>query len=54
MQINIYTDGGSRGNPGHSGYGLVVYNDSKKVLFKQVSLTIFVKFWNIIEGFQFP
>jgi len=35
MQINVYTDGGSRGNPGHSGYGLVVYDDNKKILFKE-------------------
>ena len=35
MQINIFTDGGSRGNPGHSGYGLVVYDDNKKILFKE-------------------
>lgn len=35
MQINVYTDGGSRGNPGHSGYGLVIYDESKKILFKE-------------------
>lgn len=35
MQINVYTDGGSRGNPGPSGYGLVIYNDHQKILFKE-------------------
>jgi len=35
MQINVYTDGGSRQNPGHSGYGLVIYGDHKKILFKE-------------------
>jgi len=35
MKINVYTDGGSRGNPGHSGYGLVIYDDNKKILFKE-------------------
>ena len=35
MQINVYTDGGSRGNPGHSGYGLVIYDDNQKILFKE-------------------
>ena len=35
MQIDVYTDGGSRGNPGHSGYGLVIYDDSKNILFKE-------------------
>jgi len=28
----IYTDGGSRGNPGPAGIGAVVYDESKKVL----------------------
>jgi len=32
MEINIYTDGGSRGNPGISGYGLVIYDDNKKII----------------------
>ncbi len=35
MNITVYTDGGSRGNPGHSGYGLVIYNDSQKILFQE-------------------
>ncbi|MDD4135754.1 MAG: ribonuclease HI family protein [Candidatus Shapirobacteria bacterium] len=35
MTINVYTDGGSRGNPGHSGYGLVIYDDNQKILFQE-------------------
>lgn len=35
MQIKIFTDGGSRGNPGHSGYGLVVYDENDNVLFQE-------------------
>jgi len=35
MTINVYTDGGSRGNPGHSGYGLVIYDDDQKILFQE-------------------
>ncbi len=35
MNINVYTDGGSRGNPGPSGYGLVVYDDGQKILFQE-------------------
>lgn len=35
MHINVYTDGGSRGNPGPSGYGLVIYDDNQKILFKE-------------------
>jgi len=35
MNINVYTDGGSRGNPGPSGYGLVIYDDNQKILFQE-------------------
>ena len=35
MNINIYTDGGSRGNPGHSGYGLVIYDDNQQIIFQE-------------------
>ena len=35
MQINVYTDGGSRGNPGHSGYGLVIYDDQQNILYQE-------------------
>lgn len=30
----IYTDGGSRGNPGYAAYGFVVYDAEKKLLFE--------------------
>ena len=32
MKVSIYTDGGSRGNPGPSGFGVVVYDENKKVI----------------------
>ena len=35
MKISIYTDGGSRGNPGISGYGLVILDESKKILYQE-------------------
>ncbi len=35
MNISVYTDGGSRGNPGHSGYGLVIYDDDQKIIFQE-------------------
>ncbi len=35
MLINVYTDGGSRGNPGVSGYGLVIYDDQNKPLYQE-------------------
>ena len=35
MELNIYTDGGSRGNPGISGYGLVIYDEKQKIICKE-------------------
>jgi len=35
MEVNIYTDGGSRGNPGISGYGLVVYDSQQNIIHQQ-------------------
>lgn len=35
MELNIYTDGGSRGNPGISGYGVVIYDENKKIICKE-------------------
>jgi ribonuclease HI len=35
MTINIYTDGGSRGNPGIAGYGVVIYDDQKKLIYQE-------------------
>ena len=34
MQLNVFTDGGSRGNPGNAGIGGVVYTPDKAVLFE--------------------
>ena len=33
--LNIYTDGGSRGNPGPSACAFVVYNSQNEVVFQQ-------------------
>lgn len=35
MLLNIYTDGGSRGNPGVSGYGVVIYGDKDGILYQE-------------------
>lgn len=35
MKISIYTDGGARGNPGISGYGVVVYDQSKQIIYSE-------------------
>lgn len=34
MKIVIYTDGGSRGNPGPAAIGVVIYNDKKEIVKK--------------------
>ena len=36
MKVSVFTDGGSRGNPGPSGFGVVIYDENKKV-FAQIS-----------------
>ena len=35
MNLSIYTDGGSRGNPGRSGCGVVIYDDKNNIVFQQ-------------------
>lgn len=35
MEINIYTDGGARGNPGIAGYGLVIYDENSAIIHQQ-------------------
>ena len=34
MNISVYTDGGARGNPGPSGYGLVILDEKKNMIFQ--------------------
>ncbi|MCX6726368.1 MAG: ribonuclease HI family protein [Candidatus Shapirobacteria bacterium] len=40
MILNVFTDGGSRGNPGISGYGVVIKADSKTIYRESKSLGI--------------
>lgn len=35
MKIKIFTDGGSRGNPGVAGFGVVVFDEKNNVIFKK-------------------
>lgn len=35
MQINVYTDGGARGNPGISGYGLVIHDENNGIVYQE-------------------
>lgn len=48
MKISVYTDGGSRGNPGPSGFGVVIYDDKKNIL-DQISKFIGIKTNNEAE-----
>ena len=48
MQISVYTDGGSRGNPGISGFGVVIYDDQHHIINK-ISRFIGVKTNNEAE-----
>ena len=32
MKVSVYTDGGSRGNPGPSGFGVAIYNESNQII----------------------
>lgn len=34
MKLSVYTDGGSRGNPGISGFGVVIYDDNQIIIAK--------------------
>lgn len=38
MDLSIYTDGGSRGNPGISGYGFVVFDQNHQLIHQQSKL----------------
>ncbi|MCL4384148.1 ribonuclease HI family protein [Patescibacteria group bacterium] len=40
MKLSVHTDGGSRGNPGHSGFGVVILADHQKVLESSVYLGV--------------
>jgi len=37
MKIKVYSDGGSRGNPGCSGSGFVVYDEDGKTAYEQAN-----------------
>ena len=46
--VEIYTDGGSRGNPGHAAIGFLIYGPEKKIL-EQYSEYIGIKTNNYTE-----
>lgn len=49
MKLKIFTDGGSRGNPGEAGIGAVIYNDQDGTKIHEISETIGVATNNIAE-----
>ena len=50
MQISVYTDGGSRGNPGISGFGIAVLDQHGDIIYK-LSKFIGIKTNNEAEYF---
>lgn len=48
MQISVYTDGGSRSNPGISGFGVVVLDENNRII-HQISKFIGIKTNNEAE-----
>lgn len=48
MKIKIFTDGGSRGNPGQAGFGTVFYDENNKIIW-QGSRYLGVKTNNVAE-----
>ncbi|MDD4203126.1 MAG: ribonuclease HI family protein [Candidatus Omnitrophica bacterium] len=48
MKLTIYTDGGSRGNPGPAAIGVAIFDDKGKVI-KELSKTIGIATNNVAE-----
>ncbi len=55
-EITIYTDGGSRGNPGDAAYGFVVYQDGRKIYSEGKYLGIqtnnYAEYMAVIRSFE--
>ncbi len=34
MQLNVFTDGGARGNPGNAGIGVIIYDEAGQVIYE--------------------
>ena len=48
MKLNIFTDGGSRNNPGDAGIGVVIIDSNDKII-RQVSEYIGIETNNVAE-----
>lgn len=55
-EVTIYTDGGSRGNPGEAAYGFVVYKDGKQIFSEGEYLGIqtnnYAEYMAVIKSFE--
>ncbi len=56
MKLTIYTDGGSRGNPGPAAYGFVVY-ENEKIIFKKgeylgIQTNNYAEYMAVIAAFE--
>ncbi len=55
-EITIYTDGGSRGNPGRAAYGFVVYKEKKEIYSEGKCLGIqtnnYAEYMAVIKAFE--
>lgn len=56
IELTIYTDGGSRGNPGNAAYGFVVYIDGKEIYSEGRYLGIqtnnYAEYMAVIKSFE--
>lgn len=57
MKIDIFTDGGARGNPGKAGCGFVLYDADKQILhegFKSLGISTNnqAEYWGAILGLE--
>lgn len=56
--LSIYTDGASRGNPGRSSYGFVVFDENKKQIHKEgkyigVNTNNFAEYTAVMEAYRY-
>lgn len=58
MILTVYTDGASRGNPGKSSYGFVVFDENKSLLHKEgkyfgVNTNNFAEYTAVLKAFEY-
>lgn len=58
MILTVYTDGASRGNPGKSSYGFVVFDENKSIYHKEgkyigVNTNNFAEYTAVLKAFEY-